>query len=121
MARLSWNTFKGKHASSIGFAAQVSARLPKAAAFDKNGLKLPTPLGLFKEWATANLTGDWAVASQSGWFMICVESSAAAQTIEKRFGVIGASKATALCANTFQLRYQDRSYPELARSLGYNP
>jgi len=70
MAYMSWNSFVEKHKKRVGFLAAVSAALPKGPHFDKNNKKLPTPYGLFKEWASKSLNGDWASTKIKGGFII---------------------------------------------------
>ena len=119
MAKLTWNAFRDKHKNPAGYTAAVSASLPNGPNFDKNKKKLPTPYGLFKEWASASLSGDWASTNFKGGFIVCVESQADSQLISKQFGIIGEAKNTPACENTNQLGYRDSSYGDLAKLLGY--
>lgn len=121
MPKKSWNTFAGTYPSAIVFAAKVSAALPKQLQFDKNGKKLPTPYGLFVEWAGVHLTGDWSSTSINGvGFAVSVESQTDAQLIETTFGTIGVSKKTIVSNKTIQVNYKDSDYAGLAKKLGYH-
>jgi len=120
MAKLSWNEFIAKHKKPTGYVAAVSSALPKGLHFDRNKKKLPTPYGLFQEWAAKSLSGDWASTKVPGGFIICVESQADASTITRGFGVIGQTIATPACANTTQIGYHDSDYAALAKALGYS-
>lgn len=120
MAKIAWDTFVQKHKRPRGFSAAVSAALRKGPAFDKSRKKLPTPYGLFQEWASTSLAGDWATVKFPGGFIICVADDSDASTITNEFGVIGAPKPTPACTNTQQIGYRDADYKRLAKSLGYN-
>lgn len=120
MAKIAWNIFTNTYKSPIGFAAVVSGSLPKAMAFDRNKKKLPTPYGLFLEWAEKTLTGSWSSTKVTGGFFICVDNQTDANVIAKKFGTIGVSKKTQACDNTTQIGYQDSKYVALAKSLGYS-
>lgn len=117
MAKLSWKSFTEKHPSPFGFAAVVSS--PKGPLFDKNRKKLPTPDGLFQEWASVSLSGDWSSTKLNGGFIICVESKSDVALIERTFSIIGSAKNTPACANTVRLSYKDSDYPNLAKTMGY--
>lgn len=120
MAKLSWNSFIEKHKDPIGYVASVSGRLRKGQTFDKNNKKLPTPYGLFCEWASKNVTGSWTSTKNGGDFIICVASKDDAVRIADKFGTVGKAKKSKLCANTTQIGFQDSSYGPLAKELGYS-
>lgn len=120
MAKLPWNVFSSKYKAPIGYIAAVSANLPKGVCFDKSKKKLPTPYGLFQEWAAKVLTGDWATTKVPGGFIICVAAQADASLIDKQIGTVGVAKNTPACINTTQMCYQDSYYAALAKALGYS-
>ncbi|WP_157725044.1 hypothetical protein [Vogesella sp. LIG4] len=120
MPKKSWNKFVGTCQSAITFTAKVSAGLPKQLQFDKNGKKLPTPYGLFVEWAEASLTGDWSSTSiRGGGFAVSVELQTDAQIVMTTFGTIGAFQKTTVSNRTIQVNYKDSDYAGLAKKLGY--
>jgi len=119
MTKKNWNEFTEANPKAVSFGAAVSSRLPKGLLFDKNGKKLPTPYGLFCEWAVANLTGDWTGMTAKGGFVIKVATQADAQTVTKAFGARKLDRAAQGCAASYQVRYQDADYGKLAASLGY--
>jgi len=121
MAKLSWKDFNAKHRDPFGLGAAVSSGLPGATHFDKNKRKLPTPYGLFLEWSTASITGDWASCKLTGGFIVCVETQADAEIVMRKFGTLGGWKETPACAKTIQIGYRDSGYASLAKSLGYLP
>ena len=120
MTYMSWNSFVIKHQARVGFLSAVSASLPKGPHFDKNNKKLPTPYGLFKEWATKSLNADWASTKVPGGFIICVSSKDDAICITKNFGLTGEKRSTPACDRTEVLKYSDSNYTGLAKQLGYN-
>ena len=120
MSYISWNTFVSKHKSPIGFAAAVSATLPKGPHFDKNKKKLPTPYALFKEWCDQSLTNEWSSQKFKGGFIVCVSSQNDAQLIQLAFTILNNQpKNTPACAKTYQIGYTDAGYGALAKTLGY--
>lgn len=119
MAKKTWNKFTSKNENPIGYIAGVAAKLPGKNYFDLNKKKLPTPYGLFQEWASITLTGDWATTKVPSGFIICVISASDSSLIVNKFGKVGSSKETPACSNTTQISYQDSSYGLLAKSLGY--
>lgn len=56
MAKKQWSGFFSNRPNAVTYTSAVSASLPKTMQFDKNKKKLPTPYGLFCEWAKNNLT-----------------------------------------------------------------
>lgn len=98
----------------------VSASLPKKIQFDKNKKKLPTPYGLFFEWAKNNLAGNWASTTISGGgFAMAVESQSDSALIRSTFGASAQPKKTPVGNKTFECGYSDSMYASLAKSLGY--
>jgi hypothetical protein len=120
MPKIDWKQFDVKYQNPYGFAAIVSATLPKGPYFDKSRNKLPTPYRLFQEWASASLSGDWSSLKLQGGFIICVDSESDVALINKKFGVIGSAKKTPACANTLQVNYKDSDYAYLAKEIGYD-
>jgi len=120
MSNIAWNSFVTKHKNPLGFAAVVSATLPKGPHFDKNKKKLPTPYTLFKEWCDKTLKDDWSSQKFKGGFIVCVSSQNDAKLIQSAFKVLNAQpKSTPACAKTYQIGYSDSGYEALAQSLGY--
>ncbi len=120
MHNISWNSFVTKHKSPIGFAAVVSATLPKGPHFDKNKKKLPTPYALFKEWCEQSLSNEWSSQKFKGGFIVCVSSQSDAQLIQSAFKILNNQpKNTPACAKTYQIGYTDAGYGALAKTLGY--
>ncbi|MDX4955303.1 hypothetical protein SGN30_17945 [Delftia acidovorans] len=119
MAKMSWNDFITTHPKHATFGAIVSASLPNGLIFDKRKKKLPTPYGLFVEWASANLTGDWAAMKVRGSFCISVSQQSDAKIISNKFGVTSQAKKTTTGGMNFGINYRDSDYAVLARSLGY--
>lgn len=88
--------------------------------FDKNNKKLPTPYGLFCEWAKNNLSGEWASTTIAGvGFAVAVERQSDSALIASTFGAQAQPKKTSVGNTTFQCRYSDSEYGSLAKSLGY--
>lgn len=87
--------------------------------FDNNKKKLPTPYGLFVEWANANLTGDWSAMKVTGGFYISVSEKQDAGVIKNKFGTTPQAKKTPASDKTFGINYSDSNYSALAKSLGY--
>lgn len=119
MARIKWNAFLVKYTRSSCFASAVSRSLPKGMKVDKRGNKMPTPQGLFQEWAKANLQGDWTTTSIQGGFIIRVVMSQDEQLISQTFGVVGKPTPIADCGHAIPIAFRDSSYGRLARNLGY--
>ena len=120
MAKKQWNGFFSSKPNAVTYTSAVSGRLPKKMQFDKNKKKLPTPYGLFCEWAKNNLTGDWASTTITGvGFAVSVESQADSALILNTFGASSQPQNTAVGNTTFQCAYVDSTYASLATSLGY--
>ncbi|MGI9575358.1 hypothetical protein ACRYJU_14860 [Alloalcanivorax xenomutans] len=121
MPKQSWNNFKKSHAHSICFSAGVSSKISsrKGTTFDLAGNKLPTPYGLFLEWARASFKGDWASLKIQGGFAILVSDPEDANRVVKAFGKLGQAKRTRLSPVTQQIGYRDQTYPKLAKAFGY--
>lgn len=120
MPKKSWNIFASTYPSATTFTSAVSAALPKHLQFDKNRKKLPTPYGLFIEWARGNLTGDWASTSIKGvGFAVSVETQTDIQLITITFGTIGSVKKTPVANKTIQVNYKNSDYANWAKKLGY--
>ncbi len=120
MSNIAWNLFVTKHKSPIGFAAAVSASLPKGPHFDKNKKKLPTPYALFKEWCDKTLKDDWSSQKCKSGFIVCVSSNIDEKLVKSAFKVLSNQpKNTPACAKTYQIGYRDSCYGGLAKSLGY--
>ncbi|MEL7965813.1 hypothetical protein AAG587_05535 [Vreelandella neptunia] len=120
MAKKQWNGFFSSRPNAVTYTSAVSATLPKKMQFDKNKKKLPTPYGLFCEWAKNNLTGDWASTTISGvGFAISVESQDDSALITSTFGASAQPQSTEVGNTTFQCGYSDSRYASLAKSLGY--
>ena len=120
MAYISWNSFQERYKASTGFVAKVSAKLPNGPHFDRKKKVLPTPYGLFREWLSKSLVGDWTTKKIPGGFVVCVAGKSDETVVSRKFGTIGAATNTSISDNTYQLRYQDSNYGELAKSLGYD-
>ena len=120
MAKKSWNSLVKAYSSRATFGCAVSAALPPAARFDKKKRKLPTPFGLFNEWAKAKLVGDWASVKESGGFYISVADAQDAEIIKKTFGLVGEPRRTPVSDRTFQVGYSDAKYKPLALALGFD-
>jgi hypothetical protein len=119
MAKLTWNNFKKTHGNHLCFVASVSSDLPKGLKFDKKGLKLPTPYGLFCEWLAKSLSGDWSSMKVPGGFVVSVSSQSDASIITKYFPAIGKARKTPACPKTEQINYRNEDYKKLSESLGY--
>ncbi|WP_153066247.1 MULTISPECIES: hypothetical protein [Xanthomonas] len=119
MAQQSWNDFIKNYPSRATFCAAVSASLPPAAQFDKNGKKLPSPYGLFNEWAKSNLTGDWSSSKVSGGFYLAVSERKDATLIQSKFGFNGTPIQTPASRKTQRIGYSDPEYAKWAKMLGY--
>ena len=119
MAKQSWNDFVKAHTSHLVFCAAVSASLPPAAQFDRNKKKLPSPYGLFNEWAKNSLKGDWSSTKVAGGFCVAVSAKQDAILIQETFGLLAEPIVTPLSRETLRIGYSNSSYPKLARSLGY--
>lgn len=120
MAKLSWDKFVEDQPLRVAFIAAVSAGLPPHLHFDKTNVKLPTPYGLFVEWARKNLQDDWASTKVPGGFVISIMSKPDAKLIAEGFSLRDGPKRTPFCKKTYTIGYSDSSYEDLARSLGYS-
>lgn len=118
MSSMTWNAFMTKHKNYFCFSAPVSPKLPKGPHFDKNKKKLPTPYGLFQEWLSGSLAGDWTSMKVTGGFIVCVATDSDNAFITKKFSVTGVVKS-AVSDKTQQLHYRDSNYSSLAKELGY--
>lgn len=118
MPNMSWNAFVTKYKKPFCFSALVSASLPKGLVFDRNKKKLPTPYGLFQEWLSANLTGDWTSMKVTGGFVVYVATTNDNDLITRKFAISGVVKSK-VSDKTQQLLYRDSSYANLAKELGY--
>lgn len=120
MAKKQWNGFFSNRPNAAVYTSAVSASLPKKMQFDKNKKKLPTPYGLFCEWAKDNLSGEWASTTIAGvGFAVAVESQSDSALIRSTFGASAQPKRTSVGNTTFQCGYSDSKYRSLAKSLGY--
>lgn len=120
MAKNKWNGFFSNRPNAVVYTSAVSASLPKSMQFDKNNKKLPTPYGLFCEWAKSNLSGEWASTTIAGvGFAVAVERQSDSALIASTFGAQAQPKKTSVGYTTFQCRYSDSEYGSLAKSLGY--
>jgi len=86
---------------------------------DKNGLKLPTPYKLFKEWCSACFSGDWATTKVKGGFIVVINEKSDGKTIQDEFEILGKAKITKASNNTFPIGYKDSQYAALAGDLSY--
>lgn len=120
MPKSNWNNFTAKHPQAICFAGAVSSSLPKGLHFDRKGKKLPTPYGLFCEWASSNLKGDWTSMIAKGRFIIKVADQTDAVAIDMKFGASQLRKNGPGCAVSHNVHYRDMDYVNLAKSLGYD-
>lgn len=119
MAKLNWNKFIDTHPKGAAFAAAVSATVPKVPEFDTNDRELPTPHGLFCDWCTAYLSGDWATTEINGGFLLYVATEEDAKSIRDEFKVVGQAKRTPAGKETYSIAYRDSQYAALAGDLGY--
>ena len=119
MAKLSWDKLVKDHPLRVAFIAAVSPGLPPHVQVDKTEVKLPTPYGLFTDWARQNLQDDWASTKVSGGFAISIISEPDAKRIAETFGLRDGPKRTPFGKKTYTIGYSDTSYEDLARSLGY--
>jgi hypothetical protein len=119
MPQIAWNTFMPLHPSATFFTATVSAVLPNGPHFDRTKKKLPTPYGLFQEWAKSKLQGDWASTKMRGFFVIGVTDSSDATLLVRRFGNRGTTQLKFAQSFAHQLNYRDSSFGPLATQLGY--
>lgn len=117
MSKQTWNIFIRKHPIPQYFCAGVNSQGPP---FDKNHKKLPSPYGLFQEWASSNLKGDWASVKIPPGFIISVVEASDVERIKRKFGYFGVPKWVGNFPNTQQIGYSNSDYANLARSLGYN-
>ncbi|MEJ2743481.1 MAG: hypothetical protein P8176_13635 [Gammaproteobacteria bacterium] len=120
MANVKWNTFVAKYRTPVGYISEVSAKLSGGVQFDRNKKKLPTPYGLFKEWASVKLQGDWTSQKLKGGFIICVATKQDADSISKAFGLVDGPVKTKACNQTYKIGYKNGTYGKLAKSLGYS-
>lgn len=120
MAKKSWNDFIKNHPSRTIFGASVSANLPSAAQFDKKNRKLPSPYGLFNEWAKNNLKGEWSATKVPGGFYIAVSQQQDVDLIKSTFGFLGEPISTPVSRKTQKIGYSDSRYASIARALGYS-
>ena len=118
MSFIPWNKFTTKHKHPIGFGAGVIASFPKPI-FDQNKKKLPTPYGLFKEWANQTLTGDWSSTKVKNGFIVCVTAKSDIIEIRKEFGYTNSPVKTPMCDKTYPMHYRNSGYAKLANKLGY--
>lgn len=116
MPKQVWNAFINNHPTSYYFCAGVLSQGPP---FDKNHKKLPSPYGLFQEWASSNLISDWASVKISRGFIISVVEASDVERIKKKFGYIGLPKWVSEFPNTQQIGYSNSDYGNLAKSMGY--
>ena len=119
MSKQSWNAFIKSHSSRATFLSVVSAALSPAIQFDKNKQKLPTPYGLFIEWAQNSLAGDWSATKVPGGFLVSVAEEQDAIKIKNAFGIIGDPVKTPASNKTRRIGYSDMKYGRLAKALGY--
>ncbi|BET26696.1 hypothetical protein EV673_0185 [Limnobacter thiooxidans] len=119
MPQIKWNSFIPANAAATFFTAAVSATLPGGPHFDKMKKKLPTPYGLFQEWANNNLQGDWASTKMKGYFAIGVADATDVALLVNQFGVVGTTKLNFGNSMARQLNYTDSGFGNLASQLGY--
>lgn len=119
MSKLSWNIYNKKYVSPLGFSSAVSPALKGGPHFDSKHKKLPTPYGLFQEWASIFFTGDWTSIKINGGFIVCVNSQTDDALIRQKFGVIGVPIKSTACANLVRMNYKDSDYKALAKFIGY--
>lgn len=86
---------------------------------DRNGKKLPTPYGLFEQWARNNLNGNWSTMKIRGGFYVAVSDLNDCQLISNRFGVGGPFRNKIGKSTPLLLKYSNGNYAPLAASLGY--
>lgn len=119
MAKLPWSNFKKTHGNHSCFVANASSALPKGLQFDKNGLKLPTPHGLFSEWLAKALSDDWSCIKVAGGFVVGVSSQSDLNVIVNSFPAIGSVRETVACPKTVPINYTDNDYTRLSKHIGY--
>jgi hypothetical protein len=119
MPHIAWNSFLPANSAATFFMAVVSATLPGGPHFDKKMKKLPTPYGLFKEWAKNNLTGEWASIKMKNYFVIGVADAADATLLVNQFGVACTTQLKFGNSLARQLNYTDSAFGSLASHLGY--
>jgi hypothetical protein len=120
MAKKQWNGFCSNRPNAVTYMSVVSGSLPKKMQFDKNNKKLPTPYGLFCEWAKNNLSGDWASTTISGvGFAVAVDSQSDNALIQSTFGASVQPQKTTVSNTTFKCGYSDSNYASVAKLLGY--
>lgn len=123
MPKLTWNVFSTKYQTPFCFSGSLPKAIPNGQHFDKNRKKLPTAYGLFLEWASITLKGDWSSIKDGRAFMLRVKDVSDASIIKATFKLIGLPKKTNLCANTQVIDFCDSTYSgyiSLAKSIGYN-
>ncbi|MCM2289110.1 MAG: hypothetical protein NDI67_08790 [Sulfuritalea sp.] len=124
MAKIIFNSFEWflkKHPESFSFATTISFSAPMDPGTDKRGKKLPTPYGLFQEWAKVSLSGDWVTTKYKGGFIICVADLKDAITITHVFGIsTDTLRRTSTGERSLALGYKDSDYMQLARALRYD-
>jgi len=116
----SWNIFVCDHPSRFTFFAAIPASLPAGTKFDRTGAELPSPFGLFNEWASGRLTGEWASSKVRGGFVLAVSERSDFNTIKRMFGFVGPLQETPASPETQQIGYTIEVCPRLASHLGYN-
>lgn len=123
MAKLIFNSFESflsEHPESYSFTATISSSTPKGLDTDKSGKILPTPYGLFHEWAKVSLSGDWVTTKYKGGFIICVADLKDATVISHVFGTTGTLRKASTGDRNVALGYKDTDYSQLAKKLGYD-
>jgi hypothetical protein len=119
MPKIKWNDFATAYPSAPGYVAHVSSKLPKGPHFDRNKKKLPTPYGLFQEWAKQSLKGDWSGITHLGGFTVRIADPADQTIILNSWPAMGPAKKAPQAPQVTQINYCDRSYEDLARKLDY--
>lgn len=119
MARKTWNKFVEEHSTAWTFGAALS-KWPKGVYLDTNEKKLPNPYGLFLEWLSGVMTGDWSAMKMRGAFEVKIATDDDARRLTKRFPALKPQAGRrAPPPRTFAIRYTDSDYRPLAEELGY--
>ena len=119
MPKKIWNKFVADHPACPCFVAGCSSKLPQAL-FDKDKKKLPSPYGLFQEWLSKNITGDYTLSKINGGFAVCAASKQDRSVIENRFPRTNTNPQKAAFSNEiYPIKYSDADYALLAKELGY--
>lgn len=117
-----WNEFRLENPKAILLISVVSASLPANLKIDRNGLILPTPYQLLRQWMSKHMGNPWAarVQKSSGKATIMVHISAISDAAKlAKFGQISQIRLDPIHGAFRTFGYRDEIYGNVARSLGF--